>query len=125
MELKPYRIHVMTCYPPDTDTPGFAEENLHKPEATRKISETSGLFKPSQVASLLVRDLEQGRVASVCGVDGWMLGILTAGMGPCSGILDGLQQALLMPVFRIISLFYLKSFDDIALKEKQRQCCQK
>jgi 3-dehydrosphinganine reductase len=30
MELKPYNIYVTLSYPPDTDTPGLKEENLHK-----------------------------------------------------------------------------------------------
>jgi 3-dehydrosphinganine reductase len=49
MELQPYGIGVSVAYPPDTDTPGFAEENVHKPEETRLISETAGLFKPEKV----------------------------------------------------------------------------
>lgn len=30
MEMKPYNIYVTVAYPPDTDTPGFAEENKTK-----------------------------------------------------------------------------------------------
>lgn len=50
MELQPYGIGVSVAYPPDTDTPGFIEENTHKPEETRLISETAGLFKPEVVS---------------------------------------------------------------------------
>uniref|UniRef100_A0A0E9WIJ5 Uncharacterized protein n=1 Tax=Anguilla anguilla TaxID=7936 RepID=A0A0E9WIJ5_ANGAN len=28
--MKPYNIYVTVAYPPDTDTPGFAEENKSK-----------------------------------------------------------------------------------------------
>jgi len=49
MELQPHGISVSVAYPPDTDTPGFIEENTHKPEETRLISETAGLFKPEVV----------------------------------------------------------------------------
>nr|KAF6358374.1 3-ketodihydrosphingosine reductase [Pipistrellus kuhlii] len=30
MEVKPYNVYVTVAYPPDTDTPGFAEENKTK-----------------------------------------------------------------------------------------------
>ena len=41
-------------FPPDTDTPGFAEENKDKPEETRLISEAAGLFSPETVAKVLL-----------------------------------------------------------------------
>ncbi len=43
-------------FPPDTDTPGFAEENKDKPEETRLISEAAGLFSPETVAKTLLND---------------------------------------------------------------------
>lgn len=30
MEVKPYNVYVTVAYPPDTDTPGLAEENKTK-----------------------------------------------------------------------------------------------
>uniref|UniRef100_A0ACB8FCE9 Uncharacterized protein n=1 Tax=Sphaerodactylus townsendi TaxID=933632 RepID=A0ACB8FCE9_9SAUR len=30
MEVKPYNVYITVAYPPDTDTPGFAEENKTK-----------------------------------------------------------------------------------------------
>lgn len=52
MELKPHGIFVSVAYPPDTNTPGFEEENKSKPEETRLISETAGLFEPEQVKAV-------------------------------------------------------------------------
>ena len=49
MELQAHGIFVSVAYPPDTDTPGFEEENKCKPEETKLISETAGLFQPEQV----------------------------------------------------------------------------
>jgi len=37
-ELCPYNIDVSVVFPPDTDTPGFAQENLTKPDDCREIS---------------------------------------------------------------------------------------
>jgi 3-dehydrosphinganine reductase len=53
MELKPYGIKVCVAYPPDTDTPGFEVENKCKPEETRLLSETSGLFTAHEVFVVL------------------------------------------------------------------------
>ena len=44
------------AFPPDTDTPGFVAENRDKPEETRLISESAGLFTPNQVAKALLND---------------------------------------------------------------------
>ncbi|XP_023608423.1 3-ketodihydrosphingosine reductase isoform X4 [Myotis lucifugus] len=85
MEVKPYNVYVTVAYPPDTDTPGFAEENKTK----------------------------QGNFNSSVGSDGYMLSSLTCGMSPVTSITEGLQQVVTMGLFRMISLFYLGSFDNI------------
>nr|XP_058897283.1 3-ketodihydrosphingosine reductase isoform X1 [Kogia breviceps] len=38
MEVKPYNVYVTVAYPPDTDTPGFAEENKTKCSAPLDIN---------------------------------------------------------------------------------------
>ena len=50
LELKPYNIKVSVCCPPDTNTPGFQEEEKTKPEETKLISDSAGLFEPEVVA---------------------------------------------------------------------------
>ncbi|XP_025049980.1 3-ketodihydrosphingosine reductase isoform X2 [Alligator sinensis] len=85
MEVKPYNIYITVAYPPDTDTPGFAEESKTK----------------------------QGNFNSYIGSDGYMLSILTSGMSPVTSITEGLQQMVCMGIFRIVGLFYLGSFDSI------------
>lgn len=47
---------VTLSLPPDTDTPGFKNEENSKPEITKLISETAGLFEPNHVASQLLND---------------------------------------------------------------------
>uniref|UniRef100_A0A8C2KHW1 3-dehydrosphinganine reductase n=1 Tax=Cyprinus carpio TaxID=7962 RepID=A0A8C2KHW1_CYPCA len=113
MEMKPYNIYVTVAYPPDTDTPGFAEENKTKPLETRLISETSGVCQPEQVAKVVVKDALQGNFTSAVGPDGYMLSALTCGMSPVTSITEGLQQIVTMGLFRTIALFYLGSFDSI------------
>uniref|UniRef100_A0AAZ3R4T8 3-dehydrosphinganine reductase n=1 Tax=Oncorhynchus tshawytscha TaxID=74940 RepID=A0AAZ3R4T8_ONCTS len=112
MEMKPYNIYVTVAYPPDTDTPGLAEENRTKPLETRLISETSGVTQPEQVAKIVVKDA-QGNFNSSVGPDGYMLSALTCGMSPVTSITEGLQQIVTMGLFRTIALFYLGSFDSI------------
>ncbi|XP_072431229.1 3-dehydrosphinganine reductase [Chiloscyllium punctatum] len=113
MEVKPYNIYITVAYPPDTDTPGFQEENKVKPLETKLISETSGLCQPDQVAKIIVKDAVQGNFNSSVGSDGYMLSSLTCGMSPVTTITEGLQQIVTMGLFRTIALFYLGSFDSI------------
>ena len=49
-EVAPFGITVTVNCPPDTDTPGLLEEAKYKPEETRLISESAGLFEPEVVA---------------------------------------------------------------------------
>ncbi|XP_027621974.1 3-ketodihydrosphingosine reductase isoform X3 [Tupaia chinensis] len=95
-EVKPYNVYVTVAYPPDTDTPGFAEENKMKPLETRLISETTSVCKPEQVAKQIVKDAIQGNFNSSIGSDGYMLSALTCGMAPVTSITEGLQQVLLL-----------------------------
>uniref|UniRef100_A0A8D0L5G0 3-dehydrosphinganine reductase n=1 Tax=Sphenodon punctatus TaxID=8508 RepID=A0A8D0L5G0_SPHPU len=113
MEVKPYNIYVTVAYPPDTDTPGFAEESKTKPLETKLISETSSVCQADQVARVIVKDAIQGNFNSSIGSDGYMLALLTSGMSPVTSITEGLQQVVGMGIFRIIGLFYLGSFDSI------------
>ncbi|XP_063494830.1 3-ketodihydrosphingosine reductase isoform X3 [Symphalangus syndactylus] len=112
-EVKPYNVYITVAYPPDTDTPGFAEENRTKPLETRLISETTSVCKPEQVAKQIVKDAIQGNFNSSLGSDGYMLSALTCGMAPVTSITEGLQQVVTMGLFRTIALFYLGSFDSI------------
>lgn len=48
MEVAPENVNVQLVFPPDTETPGFHLEQIGKPEETKKISETSGLFQPER-----------------------------------------------------------------------------
>lgn len=56
MEVAPYNISVTLNLPPDTDTPGFAVEELTKPLETKLISEGGGPMAPEIVAEQLMLD---------------------------------------------------------------------
>lgn len=59
-EARRHGIGVSVLCPPDTDTPGFAMENLTKPPETRAISEGGGLLQPGEVAKALLRGMKKG-----------------------------------------------------------------
>ena len=46
--LKWENIFVQLVTPPDTDTPGYADDRMGMPEQTRLLCETAGLFKPEE-----------------------------------------------------------------------------
>ncbi|XP_062622223.1 3-ketodihydrosphingosine reductase-like [Saccostrea cucullata] len=121
MEVKPYNIYVTMAFPPDTDTPGLAEENKSKPKETVLISDTVGLFSPCDVAKTVFRDAVNGRFLSYVGMDGWLLSNLSSGMSPATSIVDLLQQVFTMGIFRFVCQFYLFHFDRIIRKCKEEK----
>jgi len=60
-EFRKYGISVSVLCPPDTDTPGFATENLTKPEATRVLSENAKVMSAADVARVLVKGIRRNR----------------------------------------------------------------
>lgn len=50
-------MHVMVVFPPDTQTPGFENENIGKPAETVAISRLAGIQKPEFVAKGVIEDL--------------------------------------------------------------------
>ncbi|XP_071172653.1 3-ketodihydrosphingosine reductase-like isoform X1 [Mytilus edulis] len=121
MEVRPYNIYVTVAHPPDTETPGFEEEERNKPEETKLISGTSGLFKPEAVAKQILQDSVNGRFCSYIGLDGWMLANITCGMSPVHSMCDAIQQVLTVSVFRLVSFFYLCQFTGIVRKCKAKR----
>jgi len=60
-ELKPFGIGVSVLFPPDTDTPGLANENKTKPPETAIMSESAGLLSPEAVAGTFVKGILAGK----------------------------------------------------------------
>lgn len=71
-ELRRYGIEVSVVCPPDTDTPGFATENLRKPAETKAASKGAGLMSAQEVALDIIRGLEKHRRIIIAGFDGKM-----------------------------------------------------
>jgi 3-dehydrosphinganine reductase len=69
-ELRPFGIRVSVLCPPDTDTPGFAHEDLTKPAETKAISAGAKLMEPDSVAVELLNGLRRGTFMIVPGGGG-------------------------------------------------------
>ena len=100
-------------YPPDTDTPGYAEENKDKPEETRLISESAGLYSADSVAKACFTHALQGKFASTINFEGFIQSTLCVGMSPVTSLVDLFVQIFTMGIFRLISAVYLFKFDQI------------
>nr|XP_026489804.1 3-ketodihydrosphingosine reductase [Vanessa tameamea] len=99
MELIGTNVRLTLAFPPDTDTPGFKNEELTKPKETKLISGSGGLHTPEEVGRKLIRDSMNGKVYSVFGFSGHLLSILYC------GTIDNVTQVLL----QIFSLGILKA----------------
>jgi 3-dehydrosphinganine reductase len=58
-ELKEVGICVAIAYPPDTDTPQLAAENLTKPLATKRITAMAKTWSAEAVADAIIHGVEQ------------------------------------------------------------------
>jgi 3-dehydrosphinganine reductase len=68
LELKPLGIRVSVVFPPDTDTPGMANENKTKPFETLDAF-SSKLVSPDEVAKKTLRGMKRGRYVILPGTD--------------------------------------------------------
>jgi len=68
-ELKPYGIKVSALFPPNTDTPGLATENLTKPPETHALEGGVATLSPERVAREMLRGVERGQVYIIPGFD--------------------------------------------------------
>jgi 3-dehydrosphinganine reductase len=72
-EMRPHGIKVSVCYPPTTDTPGLAHENMIKPAETWAIEGSSRIFTADRVAERLLAGISAGRFEILVGMDSAMI----------------------------------------------------
>jgi 3-dehydrosphinganine reductase len=116
MELARDNIYVTVAYPPDTDTPGFAEENKTKPIETQLINETSGVLSAEEVAKKIILSTQKGSFSCWFGINGFLLECLTSGAQPITSMLELISQSLTIGLARIIIIALLNTFYGIAKK---------
>ncbi|KAH8022171.1 hypothetical protein HPB51_022304 [Rhipicephalus microplus] len=110
IQVKHHGIHVMVAFPPDTDTPGFAEEERTKPTETKLISAMVGLSSADAVATTMLQDILESNTTSALGLDGQVALIMCAGMMPPSSLLEVAMQALTMGALRVVGCLYQLHF---------------
>ena len=113
MELKPYNIYLTLAYPPDTDTPGFKEENIGKPEECQILSDSSGLYTPKVVADGIIKSIKKGSFNCYFGLNGFLLATLTSGASPVTTFKEAMIQILTIPLTRLVAIFLGFHFDSV------------
>lgn len=78
-ELRHEGVRVSICFPPDTDTPQLATENLTKPAETKMMTAGAQTLSADAVAASILRGIDRGHF-SIC--PGWEMATLNrlAGM---------------------------------------------
>jgi len=68
-ELKPKGVDVSVVYPPDTDTPQLAEENLTKPAETKAITASGGTMQADAVARAILKGIARQQFTIAPGLE--------------------------------------------------------
>jgi len=68
-ELKRFGITVSVLCPPDTDTPGLAEENRNKPPETKAVSRAARVMTPEKVVASLLWGMRRRKFLIVPGFE--------------------------------------------------------
>jgi 3-dehydrosphinganine reductase len=116
MELARDNIYVTVAYPPDTDTPGFAEENKNKPIETQLINGTSGVLSAEEVAKSIIASAQKGSFSCWFGINGFLLESLTSGAQPITSMLELISQSFTIGLARLIIVGLLNTFYGITKK---------
>ncbi|CAK7341227.1 unnamed protein product [Dovyalis caffra] len=126
-------IHVSVVFPPETETPGsardqllndgsFAEwdlslgstqsivddfrENEKRPQVASIIVASSGAMEADEVAKKALDGIKLARFIIPCNFEGFMLSIVTAGLSPQRSFLMGFIEVIAAGVIRIVALFF-------------------
>ncbi|XP_078163713.1 3-dehydrosphinganine reductase TSC10A-like [Carex rostrata] len=99
-------IHVSMIFPPDTATPGLAEEQKKRPELTNIVVGSSGEMKAEDVVKKALRGLKEGRFIIPCNFEGAMLAIATAGLSPQRSSVTALLEVLGAGLMRFVALCF-------------------
>ncbi|XP_015888019.3 3-dehydrosphinganine reductase TSC10A [Ziziphus jujuba] len=99
-------IHVSLIFPPDTDTPGFEQENKVRPPLTSILAESSGAMKPDEVAKKAFNGIRSGSFIVPCNSEGHLLAIVTAGFSPQRSFLMAFVEVVAAGLLRVAALCF-------------------
>ncbi|KAF8079804.1 LOW QUALITY PROTEIN: hypothetical protein N665_0999s0003 [Sinapis alba] len=102
-EVISHDIHVTLLFPPDTDTPGFQEEQKKRPELTSIIAASSGSMKTKEVAKICLDGIKAGKFSHFIG---YLLSIATSGMSPQRSFWHAFMEVMFGGLIRFVSLFF-------------------
>ncbi|XVE84126.1 hypothetical protein DITRI_Ditri16bG0144700 [Diplodiscus trichospermus] len=105
-EVIAYNIHVSIIFPPDTDTPGFEQENKARPALTKILAGSSVAMRADEVAMKALDGIKSGSFIVPCNFEGHMLAIATAGLSPQRSFLMAFVEVVLAGLFRLVGLFF-------------------
>ncbi|KAK7245826.1 hypothetical protein RIF29_40678 [Crotalaria pallida] len=115
-------IHVSLIFPPDTDTPGFVEENKRKPEITKIIAASSGAMKADEVAQKAFDGIKSASFFIPCNLEGIALSLATAGLSPQRSFVMAFIEVVAAGMVRIAALcFQWTWYDSIEKWHSQRK----
>ncbi|XP_076949984.1 3-dehydrosphinganine reductase TSC10A-like [Bidens hawaiensis] len=109
-EVIAHDIHVSLIFPPDTDTPGLAEELKRRIPITSIIAASSGAMQVDEVAKKALNGIKCGSFFVCCNFEGLMLRIATAGVSPQRSYLMAFVEVICAGVIRVVALCYLRSW---------------
>ncbi|KAH0933897.1 LOW QUALITY PROTEIN: hypothetical protein HID58_011014 [Brassica napus] len=89
-------IHVTLVFPPDTDTPGFEEEQKSRPEVTIIIAASSG--------KLWMESRQESSVS--CNFGGFLLSLATTGMSPQRSFWIAFLEIITAGPIRLVAHFF-------------------
>ncbi|KAJ8563576.1 hypothetical protein K7X08_032028 [Anisodus acutangulus] len=99
-------IHVSLIFPPDTETPGFAEENRRRPQLTSIIAASSGAMKADEVAKKALNGIKSGNFIVPCNFEGFFLSIATTGLSPQRSFLMAFVEVIAAGILRVVGLCF-------------------
>ncbi|WOL09508.1 3-dehydrosphinganine reductase TSC10A-like [Canna indica] len=99
-------IHVSMIFPPDTQTPGFAQEHQRRPDLTNMIAGSSGGMKADDVAKKALAGIKSSKFIVPCNLEGRMLSIATAGLSPQSSVSTAFAEVLGAGLMRFAGLCF-------------------
>ncbi|KAK6930010.1 Short-chain dehydrogenase/reductase SDR [Dillenia turbinata] len=99
-------IHISLIFPPDTETPGFAEENKRRPQLTNIIAASSGTMKANDVAKKALQGIKSGSFIVSCNFEGFLLSVATAGLSPQRSVMMAFIEVVAAGILRIAGLFF-------------------
>lgn len=115
-ELGPYNYRVSCVYPGNFDSEGFAEEQMTKPEITKKIEGPSEAISSLACCDIILDKLSKGYDSIYTDFIGWVLASSVLGVNPrCWGFFQVLVSFIFLIVAPVANMFiYLdikKSFE--------------